>query len=264
MILDRIVAQTKVDLIQRKATTPAEALREGLEHTPAPLDMAAALRAPGVSVIAEIKRASPSRGVMNDVLEPAEQAALYADAGADAISVLTEPHHFRGSLADLAAARQGLHDAGAARPILRKDFIVDAYQLLEARRHGADAVLLIVAALDDLTLEHLLDEALTLGLTPLIEVHDEQELGRALPFAPPLVGINNRNLKDFTVDLGVTRRLRPLIPQSCVVVSESGIREPAHMRELRALGVDAALIGEALVTATDPRQRLRELKEAGG
>jgi len=147
--------------------------------------------------------------------------------------------------------------------LLRKDFIVDPYQLLEARVFGADAVLLIAAILADAELDRLLDEALRLGLTPLVEVHNEDELRRVLPLEPPVVGINNRNLADFTVDLNTTRRLRPLIPPGVVVVSESGIRTPEQVAELARLGVDAALIGEALVTAPDPAARLAILREAG-
>jgi len=156
-----------------------------------------------------------------------------------------------------------LATAGLACPLLRKDFIIDSYQLLEARISRADAVLLIAAALDDETLAVLLEQALALGLAPLVEVHNEEELARVLPLTPPIVGINNRDLSDFTVDLEVTHRLRPLIPPGVVVVSESGIHEPGQMRELRALQVDAALIGQALVTAADPVSKLRELKEAG-
>jgi indole-3-glycerol phosphate synthase len=263
MILDEIIADTRRALARRQQAEPESALRARLDAAPRPRDMAQSLRAPGVSVIAEVKRASPSRGGLNLTLEPAALAATYARAGADAISVLTEESRFRGSLADLVEARRGLQAAEAPRPLLRKDFIVETYQLLEARLAGADAVLLIVAALDDATLARLLREALELGLTPLVEVHAEQELQRALPLQSPLIGINNRNLADFSVSLDVTRRLRPLVPPDCVVVAESGIHAPEQMRELAAWGVDAALIGEALVTAPDPGARLRELKEAG-
>ena len=263
MILDTILEETRVTLARRKATHPESLLREQLSDAPLPLNVAACLRSPGVSIIAEIKRASPSKGMLNLSLEPAQLAGEYATAGADAISVLTEPNHFRGSLEDLRDARSGVANAGRACPILRKDFIIDPYQLLEARIWGADAVLLIGAALDDSTLAALFEEAFGLGLTPLVEVHDEDELARVLPLEPRLVGINNRNLRDFSVDIDVTRRLRRLLPTTCVVVSESGIHEPAQMRELAALQVDAALIGEALVTATDPVACLKQLKEAG-
>lgn len=263
MILEQIVAETRRALAERKAALPEGALWERLRALPPALDLCAALRQEGVTIIAEIKRASPSRGAINPGLEPARLAVDYAQAGAGALSVLTEGPHFGGSLDDLAEARRGLAEAGLARPILRKDFIVDSYQLLEARAWGADAVLLIAAILDDAALAGLYELALSLGLTPLVEVHDEAELARALRLRPPLVGINNRNLKDLTVDLGVTRRLRPLIPPSIRVVAESGIHEPEEMRHLKALRVDAALIGEALLAAPDPAAKLRQLKEAG-
>lgn len=263
MILDTILERTRADLIARKTDRPEETLIDQLKGLPDTLDLHGSLKAPGVSIIAEIKRASPSKGPLNSALDPRELAAVYAGAGADAISVLTEPHYFRGSLDDLAAAREGLRVVGLPRPILRKDFIIDPYQLLEARVAGADAVLLIAAALDDGLLSELHGAALALGLTPLVEVHDEAELARALELEPRVIGINNRNLKDFTVDIGVTRRLRPLIPARCAVVSESGIGQPAQMRELAAMQVDAALIGETLVTATDPAGQLLKLKEAG-
>lgn len=263
MILDEIIVDTRVHLAECKASCPEGALRERAKDLPPPLDVTSFLRGQGVSVIAEIKRASPSRGALNPDLEPAKLALAYASAGADAISVLTETTRFRGQIEDLMEARRGLNEAHLVRPILRKDFIVDPYQLLEARVWGADALLLIATALDDAMLAELMEGALTLGLTPLIEVHDKGELDRVLPLEPSLIGINNRNLKDFSVDLGVTRRLRSFIPPDCLVVSESGIHHPAQMRELAALQVDAALIGEALVTAEDPMRKLRVLKEAG-
>jgi len=263
MILDTLLAETRVRVAQSKATTPAEALREALAACPPPRDLLAVLKRPGVAIIAEVKRASPSKGALNLGLAPAQTALSYTSGGADAISVLTEPGRFQGRLADLTVARRALDGAGCPRPLLRKDFILDPYQLLEARAAGADAVLLIVAALDDATLGHLIGQALALGLTPLVEVHNREELARALALHPPLIGVNNRSLADFTVDLAATRELRPLIPPGCLVVSESGIHDPAQMRELARLGGDAALIGEALVTAPDPVAKLRELADAG-
>lgn len=263
MILDQIVETTRAALAERKKSHPESLLRERMPDAPTPIDALARLRVPGVSIIAEVKRASPSRGALNLSLEPAALALDYARAGADAISVLTEGAHFGGSLEDLSAARRGLREAGIACPLLRKDFIVDVYQLLEARVHGADLALLIVAILEDEALADLYQEASRLGLTPLLEIHDERELERAMRLHPALVGINNRNLHDFTVDLGVTRRLRPLLPDSCLVVSESGIRAPAQVHELAQMQVHAALVGEALVTAPDPAAMLRALKEAG-
>jgi indole-3-glycerol phosphate synthase len=263
MMLDTLVASSRALTAQRKCKCPAERLEESLPGFSPVESLLPALRRPGVSVIAEIKRASPSKGDLAPRLDPASLAVAYAGAGADAISVLTEPTRFLGSLDDLAGARTSLRGARLACPLLRKDFIVDDYQLLEARIWGADAALLIAAALDDASLAHLFERSLSLGLTPLIEVHDSGELMRVLPLHPPLIGINNRNLQDFSVSLDITHRLRPLIPPGCVVVSESGIHHPTHMRALAELGVDAALIGEALVTAPDPAARLRELREAG-
>lgn len=263
MILDTIITDTRAGLAARRAKCPEGELRERLDQAPPPLDLSHYLKRPGVSIIAEVKRASPSRGALNLDLDPAQLAVAYASAGAQAISILTEQSHFRGSLADLDQARRGLAAAQIERPLLCKDFIIDSYQLLEARISGADAVLLITAVLDNAPLATLLGKALALGLTPLVEVHNERELARALPLDPPMVGINNRDLRDFTIDLGVTCRLRPLIPPRIVVVSESGIHQPAQMRQLSELQVDAALIGQALVTAPDPVAKLRELREAG-
>lgn len=263
MILEKIVAETRLALARRKEALPEGALRERLNGLSPTLDLCAALGEKGVTVIAEIKRASPSRGTIRPSLEPAGLAADYARAGAGALSVLTQDSRFCGSLADLAEARRGLVKVGLLRPILCKDFIIDAYQLLEARLWGADAALLIVAILDDAALTKLYELALDLGLTPLVEVHDEVELDRALRLQPRVVGINNRNLKDLTVDVEITCRLRPLIPPDVLVVAESGIHEPEHMRQLAQLEVDAALIGEALLSAPDPAAKLRQLKEAG-
>ena len=263
MILDQIIADTRASLANRQALHPEGALREQLGQVPQPLDVISFLQRHGVSIVAEVKRASPSRGALDLNLEPAQIAVAYASAGAEAISVLTETSHFHGSLADLGEVRRGLTEASIACPLLRKDFIVDSYQVLEARVWGADAILLIVAALDDLTLARLYDDALSLNLTPLVEVHNKRELIRALSLSPHLLGINNRDLTSFTVDLGMTRQLRPLIPPSCTVISESGIHHPEQVRELAVLEVVAVLIGEALVTAADPAAKLRELKEAG-
>ena len=263
MILDQLVAAARASSSERRALLPENALFDRLSLLPEPIDFAGALRRPGVAVIAEIKRASPSRGALNVELDPGPLAAEYAAAGADAISVLTESSRFRGELDDLAKARQAMVGVGLARPLLRKDFIVDVYQLLEARVKGADAALLIVAALDDVVLARLVREANDLGLTPLVEVHNRLELERALRVNPSVLGINNRNLHDFVVDMNTTLDLLPHVPSECVVVSESGISDPAQISQLKALGVDAVLVGEALVTAQDPGAKLRQLLEAG-
>ena len=263
MILDDLVAATRAAVEGRMRARPEATLRDRLADAPSAPPLLPRLRAPGVGVIAEVKRASPSRGILNADLDPAALAAAYARAGADAISVLTEESRFRGSLIDLQGARRALDAAGYETPVLRKDFCLSRYQLVEARVAGASAALLITAILDDRALEALYRDALDLGLTPLIEVHDAAELRRVLPLRPPLIGINNRDLGNFSVDVGVTRRLRAFIPPEITVVAESGIRTPEQMAELARWGVDAALIGEALVTALDPAARLAELREAG-
>ncbi|MHB1293916.1 MAG: indole-3-glycerol phosphate synthase TrpC [Anaerolineae bacterium] len=260
--LTRILADTRATLAARKARRSLDALRAEAEAAPPPRDLAAALRVPGVSVIAEIKRASPSHGALNLALDPAALACIYARAGAVAISVLTEETHFGGSLTDLSAVRAAQDAAGHQCPILRKDFVLDAYQLYEARAAGADAVLLIAAALADADLADLLQGARALGLTPLVEVHNEAELHRVLPLNPPVVGINHRDLRTFQVDLGLTHQLRPLVPAGTLLVAESGIRTPEDLRTLAAEGVDAVLVGEALVRAPHPAALLRAFLEA--
>ena len=265
MILEELVARSRERVAVAKLLEPESALREQVAHLRPAADnsFAEALLAPGVSLIAEIKRASPSRGALNAQLDPAAQALRYASAGADAISVLTEPTRFDGSLGDLRAAHAALAAAGMPRPLLRKDFIVDAYQLLEARLAGAAAVLLIVAALSSEELAHLHAEALALGLTPLVEVHTADEARAVGALQPVAVGINNRDLRTFAVDIETTARLRPLLPTGALVVAESGIHTPEQVRRLAALGVDAVLVGEALVTAPDAGKAVRTLKEAG-
>jgi len=263
MILDRLVEASRQAMLRRQATVPIRVLEGRAQERPRPLSLARALRSPGVSIIAEVKRASPSKGTLNRSLDAAALAAEYARAGAQAISVLTEESHFGGSLDDLGAAREGLRLAHTECPLLYKGFVVDRYQLLEALAWGADAVLLIVAALGDGRLNDLYRHARSLGFTPLVEVHSRDELDRALEIGPEVIGINNRDLRTFQVDLGVTAQLRRHVPRDCVLVSESGIREPQHVRDMAALGVDAVLVGEALVTSEDAGTTLRALKKAG-
>ncbi|MDO8635283.1 MAG: indole-3-glycerol phosphate synthase TrpC, partial [Dehalococcoidia bacterium] len=213
-------------------------------------------------IIAEIKRASPSKGPLNPNLDVAQLAKAYKRGGAVAISVLTEPTFFKGSFADLETARKA-----SGLPVLRKDFILEPVQVYEARSHGADAVLLIVAItsvgasrqVGTVPLRGLRELAASLGMAALVEVHNELEMQQALESGATLIGINNRNLVDFTVDINTTFKLRTLIPQGVTVVSESGISTPAHIARLRDAGVNAVLIGEALVTSKDPEQRLRGL-----
>jgi len=270
-ILGRIVADKRQRLERRRQEEPLAILRQKVDQAPPTRSLAQALRprsgqalrGPSLGLIAEVKRASPSRGVLRADLDPKALARTYADSGAAAISVLTEEQHFQGSLDDLKAVRAVLDGRGEPRPpVLRKDFLFDAYHLFEARVYGADAVLLIAAILSPELLAELLALAGTLGLECLVEVHDERELERALATDAQIIGINNRDLRTFEVDLALTERLRPLIPDDRVVVAESGVDTRADVERLRALGVHAVLIGEALVTADDPAAKIGELLTA--
>ena len=255
MFLDRIVAETKKGLEERQQVVPMAELDAAIETRPAPLDLAKALSGDGLSLIAEVKRASPSKGALDLDLDAVELARTYAACGAAAISVLTEESYFKGSGRDLEAVKKALPNV----PVLRKDFIVDPYQLFEARAWGADAVLLIAAILDDERLKELMTLSHRLGMQCLVEVHNEAELSRALNVDARLIGINNRNLDTMVVDINVTRELRPLIPSNHIVVSESGIKSREGMEKLRSWEVNAVLIGEALVTAGDVAARIKEL-----
>jgi len=257
-ILDEIVAWKRVEVARQARDRPLEALQKTAASAPPPRDWIGALRQPGVSLIAEVKRASPSAGVLRPGLDPAALAAAYAAGGAAALSVLTDARYFQGSLDDLRAAR-----VATPLPVLRKDFTVSSYQLYEARAAGADAVLLIVAALDDETLAALHRLAQALGMAALVEVHDEDELQRALAIEPRVIGVNNRDLHTFQVDLATTARLRPRIPDEVVLVAESGVHAPADVVRLAEMGADAMLVGEALVRAARPGEKARELVEAG-
>jgi indole-3-glycerol phosphate synthase len=212
-----------------------------------------------MSVIAEIKRASPSRGAFPVVVNPREVANDYVAGSAAAISVLTDTPFFQGSLQDLEAAAKVAHGAERPVPVLRKDFIIDSYQIVEARAHGADAILLIVAALDDVALAELLSVARELKMDALVEVHDEREMERAVCAGVKVLGINNRDLKSFTVDLGVTERLAPLAPNNTVVVAESGVFGSAEVKRLQVAGADAVLVGEGLIPASDRSAAVRSL-----
>ena len=251
-VLERILGETRAEVERRKREQP-------LASPPAPRSaprrsLRDALRAPGIGVIAEFKRRSPSAGELRPGAEVAEVVSEYARAGAAAVSVLTEQPNFGGSLADLRAAR-----AACELPLLRKDFVVDGYQLAEALAAGADAVLLITAALDDAQLGALHDEARGLGLEVLVEVHDRLELERALALGAEIVGVNNRDLRDFSVDVARTSRLLGEIPAGVTVVSESGIGAAAQLAELQRAGVHAVLVGESLMRAADPGAALRSL-----
>ena len=255
-VLDRIVADKREELAAAKRAVPPAGMKAGVNEAPAVRPFLPALQRPSIGVIAEVKKASPSRGLLRADFDPVWLARRYAEGGACAISVLTDARHFQGSLEHLAAIRQALPDGP---PLLRKDFLFDEYQLYEARAHGADAVLLITAILEQPLLAELIAVAEALGMTALVEVHDEAEMERALKASPPLIGINNRDLRTFDVDLAITERLRPLVPPGVTIVAESGIFTRDDLRRLEACNVQAALIGEALVTAPDPAAKLREL-----
>ncbi len=253
-VLDDIVAGVREDLEARQDAVPLVDLRAALADVAPPLDPMPQLRAPGSSVIAEVKRRSPSKGDLADIPDPAALAREYAAGGAAAISVLTEQRRFGGSLDDLRAVR-----AAVDVPLLRKDFVVTSYQLLEARAAGADLVLLIVAALDDDLLRRLHEEARELGLTALVEVHDEVETERAVALGAELVGVNARNLKTLAVDDGTFGRLAPLVPDDRVLVAESGIAGPYDVERFVAEGAHAVLVGEALVRGGHPREAVAEM-----
>jgi len=258
-ILDEILDRTTVDLAERKIAVPVSDLEAVVRSRSGPLCLRSALAGPEMSVIAEIKRASPSRGKFSVAVDPRSLAGDYMAGGAAAISVLTDEPFFQGSLGDLGDAADVAHAHSKAVPVLRKDFVVDPYQILEARAHGADAVLLIVAALDDVLLTELLAAAAALEMDTLVEVHDERELERAAGAGAKLVGINNRDLKTFSVDIGVSECLAPLAPDDTVVVAESGIFGPTEVKRLHDAGARAVLVGEGLVTAPDRAAAVKAL-----
>ncbi len=255
-ILDEIVAAKRQELVLRKETVPLDALQEAIAGQLRPFNLSGALLGGGVRLIAEVKKASPSRGLLCPDFDPVRLAAIYAGNGAAAISVLTDVR-FQGELEHLAQIKK----TGASQrlPVLRKDFIFDPYQVYEARSVGADALLLIVAVLSAKELKELLEVSHSLWMQCLVEVHDEEELETALAAGAEIIGINNRDLRTFTTDLAVTRRLAPLIPRGKLVVSESGIHSSDDLRQLARDRVNAVLVGEALVTANDVSEKVREL-----
>lgn len=257
MVLQKIVASCQAELeAQKRLKPPAEMRRLALEQPP-PLDLAKALKGDGVKLIAEVKKASPSRGVIRPDFDPVKIALSYAASGAAAISVLTESSYFQGSLDHLKDIRKAL--GGNQPPLLRKDFIVDPYQVYQSRASGADSLLLIVAILAPEKLAELLDLSHRLGMNCLVEVHNESELETALKSDAQIIGINNRDLDTFKVDIATTGRLRPLIPQGRIVVSESGIRGRRDVEKMQKWRVDAILIGEWLMSAPDIAVRIKEL-----
>lgn len=256
MILDQIVSHNRQELEYKKRSLPLAEVQRLASGQPPALDLAAALRGDGIKLIAEVKKASPSRGVIRHDFDPVEIARIYADNGAAAISVLTEAKHFQGSLDHLKDIRKALSNK---LPLLRKDFIFDSYQVYESRAYGADGLLLIVAILEPEKLQELLRISRELKMNCLVEVHNEAEVEIALKSEARIIGINNRDLTTFNVDIAITERLRPLIPPDRIVVSESGIKERADIEKLSQLGVDAVLIGESLMSAPDIAAKMREL-----
>ncbi len=259
-VLDRILKQTMIDVASRRESLPDGKLEQavaGMDRSP--LSMAAAIDTDTVGVIAEIKRGSPSRGVFPVEIDPSSVAAAYCEGGAAGISCLTDEPFFHGSGADLEAVAAVAHGSGRRVPVLRKDFTVDRYQLLEARAWGADVVLLIVAALDDALLASLHAEAIELGLSVLVEVHNEAEMARALRLEPSIVGVNNRNLHTFDVDLGTTERLAGMVPDGVLLVSESGIFTRDHVERVASCGATAVLVGESLILREDRAAAVREI-----
>jgi indole-3-glycerol phosphate synthase len=257
-VLDSIIAGVREDLAEREALLPFGELKVQAAKAPEPLDGFAALQQADVGVIAEVKRRSPSKGDLASIGDPASLAVDYADAGARVISVLTEQRRFGGSLADFDSVR-----ARVKIPLLRKDFIVTPYQVHEARAHGADLVLLIVAALEQNALEALLDRVESLGMTALVEVHNAEECDRALEAGAKVIGINARNLHTLEVDREVFGKLAPGLPMNVLKVAESGVRGPGDLMAYAGSGADAVLVGEGLVTSGDPKAAVNQLVTAG-
>ena len=257
-VLDSIIQGVKEDLEVRRSSVSLGELKALAADVPRALPAADLLHNNSFSVISEVKRASPSKGHLSDIPDPALLAFEYQTGGAQVISVLTEQRKFNGSLADLDAVRRKV-----SIPILRKDFMVDAYQVWEARAHGADLILLIVAGLSDLQLSELNQLAIELGMSVLVEIHDESELVRALAIEPKLLGVNARNLKTLDVDLAVCHNLIPRIPDHILAIAESGISTTDQVEALVSSGARAVLVGEALVTGGTPAKTVAEWTQAG-
>lgn len=256
-VLDDIIDGVREDLAERLRTTGLAELTRRAQAAPPALDAAAALRGDGTALglIAEVKRASPSKGHLSHIPDPAALAEIYAEAGASAISVLTEQRRFRGRLADLDAVRERV-----AAPVLRKDFVVDPAQVIEARAHGADLVLLIVAALEDAQLRDLHDAITDLGMQALVETHSEAEIERALSLPAPLIGVNARDLRTLDVDLERAARLIGTIPAERLAIGESAVADRADVQRYADAGADAVLVGEALVVHADPAEAVRAFR----
>lgn len=257
-VLDSILDGVRADVAAREAALDFAAVKAAAAAAPPALDAAAALLEPGIAVIAEVKRASPSKGPLADIADPAELASAYEAGGARIISVLTEERRFNGSLADLDAVRRAVNI-----PVLRKDFIVGPYQIHEARAHGADVILLIVAALEQTALASLIDRTESLGMTALVEVHTEEEANRALEAGAQVIGVNARNLKTLEVDKNTFSEIAPGLPTEVIKIAESGVRGTADLLAYAGAGADAVLVGEGLVTSGDPRKAVADLVNAG-
>lgn len=257
-LLDDILLGVRADLETRQAEVSLDELKVQAAKRSECLNPVPALKGEGVAVIAEVKRSSPSKGVLADIDDPAALAAAYEAGGASCVSVLTEGRRFGGSLDDLDAVRRAVDI-----PVLRKDFIVSSYQLWEARAHGADLVLLIVAALDQSALVSLVERAQSIGLTPLVECHTVEEVDRAVGAGATVIGINARNLHTLEVDRGVFAVLAPRVPEHIVCIAESGVRGPHDVIEYARAGADAVLVGESLVIGRDPRAAVKDLVAAG-
>jgi len=253
-MLDKIIAKKREEVEQRRKAAPMTYLQERIARQKPALDLALALKGDHVRLIAEVKQASPSRGVLSPNFNPTKLARTYTEGGAAAISVLTETEYFMGSIEHLAAIKEVV-----GLPLLRKDFIFDPYQVYESRAYGADALLLITAILSQGQLRELVSLSHSLGLGCLVEVHNEGEVERAVLSEAKIIGINNRDLNTFVVDINTTRHLRPLVPKKKIVVSESGIKSRKDMEKLGKWRVDAVLVGEALITAGDIRAKMKEL-----
>lgn len=261
-ILDTIVAQRRLDVREAKERVPFAELQRQLNNAPELIDFPGRLRVDApMAVIAEVKRASPSKGDIAPGIDAGQQALAYAEAGAGGISVLTEPKWFKGTLQDMRDARNLVDALGESRPgILRKDFVIDEYQVMEARAWGADTVLLIVACLNDATLRGLMEFARELGMEPLVEVNNASEMERALEAGATFIGINNRDLRDFSVDLGTTDRLASMVGKGVLLAALSGISERADVERFQQAGAGAVLVGESLMRAADPAAKVRELR----
>ena len=257
-VLDEIIAGVREDLAAAVSATPLPEMQRRAEQAAPALDAEVELRRPGLSLIAEVKRSSPSKGALATIPDPAALATEYEAGGASAVSVLTEGRRFGGSLEDLASVRKAVRI-----PLLRKDFMVEDYQIYQARAYGADIILLIAAALEQQDLGRMLSLARSLGITALVEVHDEAETARAVDAGATVVGVNARNLKTLDVDADTFERLAPLIPATSIRVAESGVRGPEDAARYAALGADAILVGEALVVGGDPQRAARDLVTAG-